>query len=120
VHNKKFPKKYKTSPVLLSQLWGADAVTIETASQLTSQSLCLQYIPSDARNEFLSLVATEIKRATEAARLAYGKENIDNSTFTLTDTMLYDEDVIIYLIAVAKHSQYTRYISYASFYSSSA
>eukprot|EP00953_Heterococcus_sp_UTEX-ZZ885_P007569 4579-Heterococcus_DN1.PRE.2 len=70
VHNKKFSKKYKTSPVLLSQLWGANCVTIETASQLTSDAPCLQYIPSDARSEFLSLVATEVARAAEAARIA--------------------------------------------------
>jgi hypothetical protein len=73
VHKKEFFSKYRISIVLLSQLWGANCVTIETASRLTSQSLCLQYIPSDARNEFLSLVATEVKRATEAARLVHGK-----------------------------------------------
>jgi hypothetical protein len=120
VHDRNVCKKSDLASVLLSQLWGANCVTIETANQLTSQSLCLQYIPSDARSQFLSLVTSEVKRATEAASLAYGKENIDNNTFTLTDTMLYDEHMIIYLIAVAKHSQYTRSLSYASFYSSSA
>jgi hypothetical protein len=73
VHKKDFFSKYRISIVLLSQLWGANCVTIETASQPTSQSLCLQYIPSDARSEFLSLVTVEVKRATEAARLAHGK-----------------------------------------------
>jgi hypothetical protein len=61
VHKKECFSKYRISIVLLSQLLGANCVTIETASQLTMDPLCLKYIPSDARNEFLSLVAAEVK-----------------------------------------------------------
>jgi hypothetical protein len=42
VLNKHVCKKCDLASVLLNQLWGADCVTIETASQLTIYSLCLQ------------------------------------------------------------------------------
>ena len=51
------------SDVLLNQLWGADCLTMTSASQLTVDSPCLKYIPLDVRSEFLALVAAELKRA---------------------------------------------------------
>jgi hypothetical protein len=54
---------YSMSDVLLNQLWGADCLTMTSASQLTVDSPCLKYIPLDVHSEFLALVAAELKRA---------------------------------------------------------